>query len=584
MPFPLTSPQFSQGKVTNLETASADSGLESTVGIAHTRWATHGPPNDVNAHPHSDALRTVAVVHNGIIENFQTLRAALQKEGYIFVSETDTEVFAHLVTDVRKKNPLLELDAVVRLALASVEGAYGVCFIFADRPDLLIGARHGSPLLLAVGEGEYFLASDASAVIEHTKTVEYLKEREMVVITSAGYTISSIDAAIPGIRTPELVRIELSLDAIEKGGYKHFMLKEIMEQPRALRDAMRGRINGETGELSLGGISGEPLKRLCAARRIIIAACGTSFHSGLVGEYVIETLARVPVEVEYASEFRYRRPILFKDDVLIVISQSGETADTLAAVRQAKSEGVMTLGLVNSVGSTIARETDAGCYLHVGPEIGVASTKAFTGQVSLLMMIAIVVAKARGVMSDEEAASKAKALWSIPDLIATALPSLSKATLDLARSYRYATSFLYLGRGFNFPVALEGALKLKEISYIHAEGYAAAEMKHGPIALIDKFMPVVLIAPKGDAVYDKIKSNLEEILARGGNVIVVTDEGNTDFDDGRCECVLKIPATDEWLGPLLTVIPLQLLSYYIADLRKADVDQPRNLAKSVTVE
>jgi glucosamine--fructose-6-phosphate aminotransferase (isomerizing) len=581
---PRITPSVSQGKVANLESASSDSGIDAVVGIAHTRWATHGPPNDVNAHPHSDVSRSVAVVHNGIIENFQTLRSALQKEGYVFVSETDTEVFAHLVYDVRKKNPNLDLESVVRLALTSVEGAYGVCFIFSDRPDLLIGARHGSPLLLGVGDGEYFLSSDASAVIEHTKTVEYLKEREIVVISSAGYTISSIDATTPGIRSPELVRIELSLDEIEKGGYKHFMLKEIMEQPRALRDAMRGRINAETGDLSLGGIMGEPLQRLCSARRIIIAACGTSFHSGLVGEYAIETLARVPVEVEYASEFRYRRPILFKDDVLIVISQSGETADTLAAVRQAKSEGVLTLGLVNVVGSTIARETDAGCYLHVGPEIGVASTKAFTGQVALLMMIALVVAKARGELSPEDAAAKAKALWAVPDLIAKVLPSLSSATLDLARSYRYASSFLYLGRGFNFPVALEGALKLKEISYIHAEGYAAAEMKHGPIALIDKFMPVVLIAPKGDAVYDKIKSNLEEILARGGNVIVVTDEGNEDFSDGRTEAVLKIPHTDEWLSPLLTVVPLQLLSYYIADLRKADVDQPRNLAKSVTVE
>ena len=581
---PLPPPLRAQGKVANLEAASAERGLDATVGIAHTRWATHGPPNDVNAHPHTDASRGVAVVHNGIIENFATLRAALQKEGYAFVSETDTEVFAHLVTDVRKKNPALALESVVRLALTSVEGAYGVCFIFADRPDLLIGARHGSPLLLGVGDGEFFLASDASAVVEHTKSVEYLKEREMVSISRAGYVISSIDVADPLVRAPDLVRIDLSLEAIEKGGYKHFMLKEIMEQPRALRDAMRGRINAETGELSLGGIAGEPLARLCAARRIIIAACGTSFHSGLVGEYAIETLARVPVEVEYASEFRYRRPILFKDDVLIVISQSGETADTLAAVRQAKAEGVLTIGLVNVVGSTIARETDAGCYLHVGPEIGVASTKAFTGQVALLMMIALVVGRARGVLSAEAAAAKARALWSVPDLVARALPALGAAALDLARSYRYASSFLYLGRGFNFPVALEGALKLKEISYIHAEGYAAAEMKHGPIALIDKHMPVVLIAPRGDAVYDKIKSNLEEILARGGNVIVITEEGNTDFDDARCEAVLHVPVVEEWLSPLLTVVPLQLLAYYIADLRKADVDQPRNLAKSVTVE
>ncbi len=471
----------------------------------------------------------------------------------MFVSETDTEVLAFLISDVRKKQPQLPLDMVVRVALQHVEGAFGICVVFSDQPGLLIGARHGSPLLLGVGAGEFFLASDASAVVEHTTSVEYLKEKEMVVITPSGYTISSLNVSTPIARSPELVRVEMSLEAIEKGGYKHFMLKEIMEQPRALRDAMRGRINGETGELHLGGIAGEPLARLCAARRIIIAACGTSYHSGLVGEYAIEGIARVPVEVEYASEFRYRRPVLYKDDVLIVLSQSGETADTLAAVREAKAAGVLTLGLVNTVGSTIARETDAGCYLHVGPEIGVASTKAFTGQVVLLTMLALVLARERAVLAPEECSRRALALAAIPDLIAGMLPSLAAQVVEMAKMYRYASSFLYLGRGFNFPVALEGALKLKEISYIHAEGYAAAEMKHGPIALIDKHMPVILIAPRGDAVYDKIKSNLEEVLARGGSVVAITEVGNDELD-AKCEAVLKVPVVEEWLSPLLTVI------------------------------
>jgi len=583
------------GKVVNLERASAEVGIISSVGIAHTRWATHGPPNDVNSHPHCDSALKVAVVHNGIIENYATLKAALQNEGYVavnaqlfsqlastqpklpppgltprykFVSDTDTEVLAFLISDVRKKQPELSPDMVVRVALQHVEGAFGVCILFSDMPDLIIGARHGSPLLLGVGEGEYFLASDASAVVEHTKSVEYLKEKEMVMVTSSGYTISSLNVTSPIVRSPELQRVEMSLEAIEKGGYKHFMLKEIMEQPRALKDAMRGRISLETGELTLGGISGEYLSRILKARRIIVAACGTSYHSGLVGEYAIESLARIPVEVEYASEFRYRRPVLFKDDVLVVLSQSGETADTLAAVRMAKEAGLLTLGLVNTVGSSIARETDAGCYLHVGPEIGVASTKAFTGQITLLFMLALVLARENGNLTREDCCAKAKELASIPDLISRMLPSMSSQCLELAKAYRYATSFLYLGRGFNFPVALEGALKLKEISYIHAEGYAAAEMKHGPIALIDKHMPVVLIAPHRDAVYDKIKSNLEEVLARGGCIIAITEEDNADLD-AKCEAVLKIPCCSEWLTPLLTVVPLQLLAYYIADFRKA---------------
>jgi glutamine---fructose-6-phosphate transaminase (isomerizing) len=501
-----------------------------------------------------------------------------------FVSDTDTEVFAHLVASVRAKHPDMPLDMVVRTALLPVHGTFGLVFSFAEQPDLLIGCRRGSPLIVGVGEGEYFLASDASAVVEHTKQVEYLQENEMVVITRSGYVISTLDVEAPKARDPAIVKLEMSLEAIEKGGYKHFMLKEIMEQPNALLNAMRGRVNVDTGEIKLGGISGEPLKRMAKARRIIIAACGTSFHSGMVGEYAIETLARIPVEVEYASEFRYRKPILFPDDVLIVISQSGETADTLAAVREAKAHGVLTLGVVNSVGSSIARETDAGAYLHVGPEIGVASTKAFTGQVLILTMIALMLAKEKNLLTDAQAVTYAKALSSIPQQMKSVLNKEQNDRIkDLARVYKFASSFLYLGRGYNFPVALEGALKLKEISYIHAEGYAAAEMKHGPIALIDKFMPVVVIALPSDSTYDKVKSNIEEVLARGGYVIAVTEEGNHELDD-KCEAVLHIPRSEEFLAPLLSVVPLQLLSYYIADMRKCNVDQPRNLAKSVTVE
>lgn len=571
-----------QGKVTNLESACAPLKLDATLGIAHTRWATHGAPSDINAHPHVSADGKIAVIHNGIVENSAALREALTAEGYKFVSETDTEVFAHLVASVRAKHPDMALDAVVRTALQPVHGTFGLVFAFEDQPDLLIGARRGSPLIVGVGEGEYFLASDASAIIEHTKSVEYLRENEMVVITRSGYMVSSLDVAAPAVRDPELVKLEMSLEAIEKGGYKHFMLKEIMEQPTAITNCMRGRVNADTGEIKLGGLTGEPLKRMLEARRIIIAACGTSFHSGLVGEYAIETLARIPVEVELASEFRYRKPILFPDDVLVVISQSGETADTLAAVREAKAKGVMTLGLVNSVGSSIARETDAGAYLHVGPEIGVASTKAFTGQVTLLLAMALMLGHEKKLISDDEMKAYAKALAKIPEQMA-AVTAQAETIKDLARSYRFATSFLYLGRGYNFPVALEGALKLKEVSYIHAEGYAAAEMKHGCIALIDRFLPTVVIALPSDSTYSKIKSNIEEVLARGGSVIAITEEGNHELDD-KCESVIYIPRTEEFLAPLLSVVPCQLLAYYIADLRKCNVDQPRNLAKSVTVE
>ena len=523
-------------------------------------------------------------------------------------------MLAHLLADVRKKRPALSPAGAVRAALRLVTGAFGVAVVFADQPDLLIGARHGSPLLLGVGDGEYFLASDASAVVEHTSVVEYLAERELVVITRAGYTITSLDAADEdeaaaaeaaaeaaplgagaeaatssasrggGGREPKLQRLELTLSAIEKGGFAHFMAKEIFEQPSALRNAMRGRVLADSGEIRLGGLAGEPMRRLCAARRVIIAGCGTSFHSAQVGEYLIEGLARVPCDVEYASELRYRRPILRRDeDVLIAISQSGETADTLAAVREAKAHGVLTLGLVNAVGSSIARETDAGCYLHVGPEIGVASTKAFTAQVLVLAMLALAMAREKGVLDASQVRAKVAELALLPALVEAALEEAPRV-LEVAREYRFASSFLFLGRGANFPVALEGALKLKECSYIHAEGLCAAELKHGPLALVEKFMPVVAICPRDDPVFDKLRANVEEVLARGGSVLLMTQPGADAQLEARCDAVLRVPAAPEWLAPIVHAVPLQLLAYYIAVRRGCDVDRPRNLAKSVTVE
>ena len=498
-----------------------------------------------------------------------------------FSSDTDSELIAHVIAGVRADCPPdVPLVDVVRQSLTQFEGTFGLGIIFADQPDLLIGARKGSPLIHGVGDGEYLLASDASAIVEHTRKVVYLNDGEMVAVTRAGYEVSPIVGKLR--RLASVHTLEMSLGEIEKGGFKHFMLKEIMEQPTVLENAMRGRVNTATNTIRLGGLE-DKMEELTHARRFIICACGTSFHAGLVGEYLIESLARISVEVEYASEFRYRDPILNAgEDVVVVISQSGETADTLAAVNKAKEEGCLAIGLVNAVGSTIARETDAGVYLHVGPEIGVASTKAFTGQVLVLAMMAIQLGRARGLIDDTKMAKYVADLAKIPDQIRTVL-SQTDVVYDLCRAFRFASGFLYLGRGYNFPVALEGALKLKEISYIHAEGYAAAEMKHGPIALIDKFMPVVVIAPHSDPTYMKVISNLEEVLARGGCVIAVTEEGNDDLQE-KCEAVLKVPVTSEFLTPLLTVVPLQLMSYYIADLRKCNVDQPRNLAKSVTVE
>lgn len=569
------------GKVINLTNACKGTDVTGTLGIGHTRWATHGAPSDRNSHPHSSMSGDVVVVHNGIIENFASLKVTLARKGYEFTSDTDTELIAHVISDVRRETPPdVPLVDIVRQSLTQLEGTFGLAIMFSDHPDLLIGARKGSPLILGVGKGEYLLASDASAIVEHTRNVVYLNDGELVAVTRSGYEVSPIVGKLK--RLASVHTLEMTLGEIEKGGFKHFMLKEIMEQPTVLENAMRGRVNTATGDIKLGGLS-DKMDELIAAKRFIICACGTSFHAGLVGEYLIESMARIPVEVEYASEFRYRDPILRSgEDVVIVISQSGETADTLAAVNKAKEEGVLAIGLVNAVGSTIARETDAGVYLHVGPEIGVASTKAFTGQVLVLAMMAIQLGRANGHIDEEQMARYVADLARIPDHIRTVLTQ-GETIFDLCRAFRFASGFLYLGRGFNFPVALEGALKLKEISYIHAEGYAAAEMKHGPIALIDKFMPVVVIAPYSDPRYLKIKSNIEEVLARGGCVIAVTEEGNDDLD-AKCEAVFKVPRTSDFLSPLLTVVPLQLMSYYIADLRKCNVDQPRNLAKSVTVE
>ena len=567
--------QKKEGKVDDLRQAINGQPIRGTLGVGHTRWATLGPPNDRNAHPHTNTDETFALVHNGIIENCGALRKQLKEKGYTFRSDTDTEVLVHLIDEVKSETGL-PLDEAVRQALTQVVGTYGIAVVSKDDPDLLIAARNGSPLILGVGDGEYFIGSDAAPLVEHTRQVVYLSDGEIVTIRRGGYEVKTIDN-VP--LEKEVHELEWNLSEIEKGGYDHFMLKEIMEQPEALEDAMRGRALAEDSQIVLGGLH-TVMDALRDAKRIIIAACGTSWHAGLVGEYLIEKFARVPVEVEYASEFRYRDPILQDGDVVLVISQSGETADTLAAVREAQRQGVLCLGICNVVGSTIARETDAGVYLHAGPEIGVASTKAFTAQVTVLTMIALRLAEGR-TLSAGEMARNIQALQQVPEKVREVL-AMNDEIREMAHVYRYASNFLYLGRGYNFPVALEGALKLKEISYIHAEGYPAAEMKHGPIALIDRFMPVVFIAMK-DSTYDKVLSNIEEVAARDGSVIAITDEGNGELDD-LCEYVLRIPQTEEFLSPLLTVVPLQLLSYHIAVMRGCHVDQPRNLAKSVTVE
>lgn len=566
-----------QGKVKNLSDLVKNSPVKGNVGIAHTRWATHGAPNDVNAHPHVVADGSFALVHNGIIENYAALKEDLIRKGYEFKSQTDTEVLANFILEIKKKTEL-PLEEAFRQALTKVVGAYGLVLISKEDPDMILAARNGSPLLFGIGEGEYFIGSDASPFIEYTKQVVYLNDGEMLKVTRDGFEVKTIQNEI---LDKEIHVLEWELDEIEKGGYDYFMLKEIMEQPESLRNTMRGRVRLEENLIKLGGIE-HVIDKITNARRVIICACGTSWHAGLVGEYLIESLAGIPVEVEYASEFRYRNPVLFEDDVVLVISQSGETADTLAAVREGKARGCLTLGLVNAVGSTIARETDAGIYLHAGPEIGVASTKAFTAQVMVLTMLALRLAQERKTMTTAEMKSALHEIANIPQKIKLVLDKAEEVR-EIAKVYRYATNFLFMGRGYNFPVALEGALKLKEISYIHAEGYPAAEMKHGPIALIDEFMPVVMIAPQ-DAIYEKVISNLEEIVARKGSVVGITDATDLKEVEHLYEYIIQIPKTQDFLTPLLTVIPQQLLSYYVAILRGCNVDQPRNLAKSVTVE
>jgi glucosamine--fructose-6-phosphate aminotransferase (isomerizing) len=565
-----------KGKVSELEAFIKEKDLTSTIGMGHTRWATHGEPNDENAHPHYSATKKLAIIHNGIIENYGALKQDLIKKGHTFLSETDTEVFIHFIEDIKEKENC-SLDEAVRLALTKVVGAYAIIVISLEDPSLLIAARKGSPLVVGVGKNEFFLASDATPIIEYTNEVVYLNDQELAIINNGKLTIKNI-ANLP--LTPYIQTIDLELDAIEKGGYDHFMIKEIFEQSRSIKDCLRGRLDSSSGRLVLGGLR-EYLNKLVNADRIIIIACGTSWHAGLVAEYFFEEFCRIPVEVEYASEFRYRNPVVREGDVVIAISQSGETADTLAAIEQAKSKGAIIFGVCNVVGSSIPRATHAGAYTHAGPEIGVASTKAFTAQLTVLSMIALIVAQKKGTVTEQKFHELLVEMENLPAKVEKTL-LLNEKIKEIAHTFKDATNFLYLGRGYKFPVALEGALKLKEISYIHAEGYPAAEMKHGPIALIDKDMPVVFIATK-DSSYEKIVSNIQEVKARKGRIISIVTEGDTTIP-AMSEFVIEVPATLEPLMPLISVLPLQLLSYHIAVMRGCNVDQPRNLAKSVTVE
>ncbi len=566
-----------KGKVSELENhLNGFSNLTSKIGIGHTRWATHGEPNDVNAHPHYSSSEKFAMIHNGIIENYDVLKKDLINKGYKFQSETDSEVFIKFIEDIYVNNHCT-LEEAVRLALHKVVGAYAIVIINMEEPDTLIAARKGSPLVIGVGDNEYFLASDATPIIEYTKQVVYLDDYEIAVIRENKLQIKTIE----NVETnPYINQLEMELEAIEKGGYEHFMLKEINEQPRSIADCMRGRLDANNGRLVLGGLR-DYMNKFQNADRIIITACGTSWHAGLVAEYLFEEFARIPVEVEYASEFRYRNPVINEKDFVIAISQSGETADTLAAIELAKSKGATIFGVCNVVGSSIARATHAGSYTHAGPEIGVASTKAFTAQISVLTMMALKLGYQRGTLSENRYMQLLSELETIPSKVERAL-QLNDKIKEIAAEFKDARNFLYLGRGYNFPVALEGALKLKEISYIHAEGYPAAEMKHGPIALIDEEMPVVFIATK-DSSYEKVVSNIQEVKARKGKIIAVVTEGDTSVKH-MADYVIEIPETEEAFVPLISVVPLQQLSYHIAVMRGCNVDQPRNLAKSVTVE
>ncbi|MBK9761455.1 MAG: glutamine--fructose-6-phosphate transaminase (isomerizing) [Flavobacteriales bacterium] len=567
-----------QGKVSDLEAHVQGKDLSGTVGIGHTRWATHGPPNDINAHPHQSTSGDLALIHNGIIENYASIKEELKHRGHSFKSDTDTEVLVHLIDDVQRTEKV-DLPEAVRLALDSAVGAYAIVVIDKKDPDIMVAARRSSPLVIGIGaNGEHFIASDATPIVEHTKNVVYLEDGEIAVIERGkGLKIRNVKNQE---KTPFITELEMHLETLEKGGYDHFMLKEIHEQPRSIRDSMRGRLNLASGEAVLGGIK-DYEQKFVQAKRIIIVGCGTSWHAGLVGEYLFEELARIPVEVEYASEFRYRNPIINEDDIVIAISQSGETADTMAAIELAKGRGATIFGVCNVVGSSIARITHAGAYTHAGPEIGVASTKAFTAQVTVLTLMALMVGHKRGTITGSKYYRLLNELDAIPGKVEQVLKNEEQIKY-IADIYKDAPNVLYLGRGYTFPVALEGALKLKEISYIHAEGYPAAEMKHGPIALIDEEMPVFVIATKG-ASYEKVVSNIQEVKARKGKIIAIVTEGDTVVK-GIADHVIEIPETPDALSPLLTVIPYQLLSYHIAVMRGCNVDQPRNLAKSVTVE
>ena len=566
-----------KGRVSELEEFCESKNISGSIGLAHTRWATHGEPNNVNAHPHYSQSESLALIHNGIIENYAVLKEGLKQKGYKFQSETDTEVLVQLIEYVKVSNEI-DTTTAVQLALKQVVGAYAIAVIEKQNPDIIIAARKSSPLVVGVGEGEFFVASDASPIIEYTNKVIYLEDEEIAVISR--HEQPKIMSLTNVEKTPQITQLEMSLSELEKGGYPYFMLKEIFEQTRTLRDCMRGRINVDYNNVALSGII-DNKEKFINARRIIILACGTSWHAGLIGEYLIEEFCRIPVEVEYSSEFRYRNPVIYPDDVVIAISQSGETADTLAAIELAKKTGAFVYGICNVVGSSIPRSTHSGSYTHVGPEIGVASTKAFTAQVLVLIMMALNIGKEKNTISQEQYERILNELNKIPDKIDFILKQNDKIE-DLSRIFTYAHNFIYMGRGYSYPVAMEGALKLKEISYIHAEGYPAAEMKHGPIALIDQEMPVVVIATH-DATYEKTISNIQEIKARKGRILAIINKTD-DKVESIADYSIEVPETEECLSPLLSIIPLQLLSYHIAIKKGRDVDMPRNLAKSVTVE
>ncbi len=567
-----------QGKVSELESYASNKfdNLNYTMGMAHTRWATHGVPNDTNAHPHLSGDNKLAIIHNGIIENYASIKEALLDRGHSFKSETDTEVLAHFIQEIKTQENL-SLEEAVRQALTKVIGAYAIVVVDQDEPDKVVGARMSSPLVLGIGDDEYFLASDASPIVKYTNKVIYLEDGDVVTITKEGYQIRNLENKV---QTPKVSELDLKIDEIEKGGYAHYMLKEIFQQPTTIAESMGGRINSNEGWAVLGGMK-QNINRIAQSERIILTACGTSWHAALIAEYLFEDLARIPTEVEYASEFRYRNPIINNDDFIIALSQSGETADTLAAVKLAKEKGALIYGVVNAIGSSIARETDCGSYIHAGPEIGVASTKAFTSQVTVLALMALYMGKVRATLKESYFRQLLASLESVPSKVARILAK-DEQIKYIAGEIRNASNALYLGRGYNFPVALEGALKLKEISYIHAEGYPAAEMKHGPIALIDMYMPVIVIATNKSA-YEKIVSNIQEVKARKGVVIAIVTEGD-EIIKPLADYIIEIPEIEEPFTPLLSVVPLQMLAYHIALMRGCNVDQPRNLAKSVTVE